>query len=83
MRLSPQMILPPAQHYGCIFLQKNIKVAWVARKKGIFVPSNLQIDNLIYGDGTQSSLHLRLHILPHVIIKTLLSLPKTSISEGY
>jgi hypothetical protein len=65
------------------FFKKNITVAWVACKKGIFVPSNLQIDNLIYGDGTQSSLCLRLQILPHVIIKTLLSFPKTSILEGY
>ena len=27
-------------------------------KKGIFEPSNLQIDNLIYGDGSQPSLRL-------------------------
>ena len=29
-------------------------------KKEIFVLSNLQIDNPIYGDGSQLSLHLRL-----------------------
>jgi hypothetical protein len=29
-------------------------------KKGIFVPSNLQIGNFIYGDGSQPSLRLHL-----------------------
>jgi hypothetical protein len=29
-------------------------------RKGIFVPSNLQIDNLIYGDLSQPSLRLHL-----------------------
>lgn len=34
-------------------------VILVARKKGIYVPSNLQIDSLIYiGDGSQPSLRL-------------------------
>jgi hypothetical protein len=60
MRLSPQMIPPPAQHCGCIFLHKNIMVAWVARKKSNICAINLQSDNLIYGDGTQPSLRLRL-----------------------
>jgi hypothetical protein len=30
--------------------QHTIVVAWVAQKKRILAPSNMQIDNLIYGD---------------------------------